>query len=77
MSVKKMIELYVKYELSEDTWNMMREMRYHDLISYDNWMKFYETCKDWVFSEDGDQIVDSYGKIYYFRDSQGYMVKVK
>lgn len=77
MSVKKMIELYVTYELSETTWDMLREMSYHQLISYDNWMKFFDTCKDWTFSEDGDQIVDSYGRIYYTRNADGYMVKVR
>ncbi len=76
MSVKKMIDLYVTYELSEETWDMMREMSYHGLISRDNWIKFYEKCHAWEFSEDGDNIIDcNTEKVIYTRDAEGYMVK--
>lgn len=76
MSVKKMIDLYVTYELSEETWDMMREMSYHGLISRDNWCKFYEKCHAWEFSEDGDQIIDcDTEKVIYIRNTEGYMVK--
>ncbi len=76
MSVKKMIELYVAYELSDDTWNMLREMSYHGLISRDNWNKFFDKCKSWTFTEDQQSIEDGNGKILYTRDEQGFMEKV-
>ena len=76
MSVKKMIELYVTYELSEETWNMMREMTYHGLISLDNWDKFYNRCKDWYMNDEMSAIVDGNGKVLYQRDDQGYLKKV-
>lgn len=76
MSVKKMIELYVTYELSEVTWDMMREMTFHGLISNDNWNKFFEICKDWHMNDELTAIVDSDDKVLYKRDEQGYLKKV-
>ena len=76
MSVKKMIELYVTYELSEETWNMMREMTFHGLISNDNWHKFLEICKDWRMDDEMAAIIDSNNKVFYKRDEQGYLKKV-
>ena len=76
MSVKKMIELYVTYELSNETWNMMREMTYHGLISRDNWDKFFNRCKDWCMNDELSAIVDGNGKVLYQRDGQGFLKKV-
>lgn len=75
MSVKKMVELYVTYELSEETWSMMYQMRCHGLISYENWVKFYEKCKAWHITDDGQSIEDENGKIIYTRDANGFLVK--
>lgn len=75
MSVKKMIELYVTYELDETTWTMLYQMTCHGLITRSNWEKFYETCADWQFSFDGNDIEDKDGKIIYTRDRNGFMVK--
>ena len=75
MSVKKMIDLYITHELSETTWDMMREMTYHGLISLDNWTKFYDKCKGWTFDEDEQNIIDWDGKVLYGRDAEGRMVK--
>lgn len=76
MSVKKMIELYITYELSNTTWDMMREMSYHGLISRDNWTKFFDICHDWCFDDDENAVVNCDGKILYRRDEQGYLRKV-
>lgn len=76
MSVKKMIDLYVFYNLSDDTWNMMYQMSLHGLISSENWKKFFEMCKGWTWSEDDDHIEDENGKVIYSRTVDGYMVKV-
>lgn len=76
MSVKKMVELYVTYEMSEDTWNMMREMTYHGLISNENWCKFFDTCKGWHKNDEDTAILDGDEKVIYLRDNQGYLKKV-
>ena len=77
MNVKSMIETYVKFELSEDTWNMFYQMANHDLISFETWNKFFMKCRGWVLSDDGDAIIDSDNNnmIVYKRDAFGYLVK--
>jgi hypothetical protein len=77
LSVKKMIDLYVSYELDETTWNMLYNMVNHGLISSENWEKFYTTCKGWSFEENGQTIEDENGKVIYRRNENGYLVKVK
>lgn len=76
MSVKKMVELYVSYDLNEDTWHMMWEMSVHGLISRDNWTKFFEKCKGWTMSEDGQTILDEREHVIYKRDVNGFLIKV-
>lgn len=75
MSVKAMIDLYLTYGLDEKTWDMLHEMACHDLISNDNWLEFYDICKDWTFSEDGSSIVDFQGKPLFYFNEDGYLVK--
>lgn len=77
MSVKSMIETYVNFELSEDTWNMFHQMAIHNLISYEIWNKFFLKCKGWVMSDDGDAVIDSDNNdmIVYKRDETGFLVK--
>ena len=58
MSVKKMIQLYIDYMISEETWKMLYSMKCHDLIGCDNWTKFYNTCKGWSLSDDGKVVID-------------------
>ena len=58
MSVKSMIETYVNFELSDETWNMFYEMANHHLISDETWNTFFMKCKSWVLSDDGDAIID-------------------
>lgn len=79
MSVKKMVETYVRFECSEETWNMMYMMQCHDLISYDNWTKFYNKCKGWYVTEDGTGIRDSENNdnLVYARDAEGFFTAVK
>lgn len=77
MTVKSMIETYVKFELSEDTWNMFLQMANHDLISCETWTEFFMKCKGWVLSNDGDAIIDfdNNDMIVYKRDDSGHLVK--
>lgn len=76
ISVDAMIDLYLNYGIEEDTWNMLHKMACHDLISRDNWIKFFETCKDWTWSEDGNSIIEgSTGKILYYYDENGNIKK--
>ena len=75
LSVKKMIDLYVSYELSEDTWDMLRNMSLHGLISSDNWRKFFDKCKDWSMDDDWQRIIDADGNTIYKRDKDGFLVK--
>ena len=73
MSVNTMIDLYVRYGLAEETWYMLRNMAMHNLISQDNWTKFYETCVSWECY--GDVILDDDGNVVYRIDEDGFWVK--
>lgn len=76
MSVNSMIETYVNFELSEDTWNMFYQMCNHNLISFETWMKFFKKCKSWCMSDNGDAIIDyDNNMIVYKRDEFGCLVK--
>ena len=77
MTVESMIETYVKFGLSEDTWNMFLQMATHDLISYGTWTKFFMKTKGWVLSYDGDTVIDFDNDvmIVYKRDNTGHLVK--
>ena len=77
MNVKSMIETYVNFELSEDTWNMFYQMAIHNLISLETWNEFFIKCIGWYMSDDGDAIIDSCNNnmIVYKRDDSGYLVK--
>lgn len=71
MSVKKMVELYVNYGLTSHTWDMLYSMMCHNLITYDNWLKFYNKCRDWYYNEDKSAIIDGDGKYVYIKDENG------
>lgn len=74
MSVKKMIDLYVRYGIDETTWNMLYEMTCHGLISGDNWVRFSNVCAGWCIN--GDTIMDGDGSIVYLLDKEGCWQKV-
>ena len=74
MSVKKMIDLYVRYGVDEETWKMLYEMTCHGLISHENWSKFADTCASWVC--EGNIIIDGDEKVIYTVDESGYWQKV-
>ena len=75
MSVKAMIDLYVRYGVEQETWTMLYSMHAHGLISLENWEKFYNTCKGW--ERDGNAIRDEDGIIIYRTDEDGYWHKVR
>ena len=77
ISLKSMIETYVNFELSQDTWDMFYKMAAHDLISSETWNKFFITCKGWGISDNGDSVIDSDNDdmIVYKRDELGFLVK--
>jgi len=74
MSVKEMKALYLRYDISSETWDMMYEMACHGLISSENWGKFFSQCKGLEFSEKDNSIVDEAGKVVYVYDEKGYLV---
>ena len=76
MTVKKMIELYVHYELDLDTYRMMWMMCNHGLISRANWNKFATICAGWHFDEDMMYILDETERAVYRRDVHGLMSKI-
>lgn len=77
MSVKAMIDLYIRYNLSEETWGMMYSMTCHGLISDDNWKKFFDTCKGWEFAgEDETEVIDENGKVIFRYDELGCLSRV-
>ena len=76
MSVKSMIETYVDFELSDETWKMFYEMYKHNLISDETWNKFFMKCKSWAMSDNGDSVIDyDTNMIVYKRDEFGFLVK--
>ena len=77
MSVKKMIETYVSYECSNETWIMFYQMRLHNLISSDNWDKFTSKCKGWYVDEDGIRDMEDDDKLVYVRDANGFLNPIK
>lgn len=80
ITVKSMIETYVNYGLEESTWEMFYNMRCHNLISNEDWNRFYETCKGWQYDEGiGHTIIDTARdcKVVYKMDEQGFYEKVK
>lgn len=77
MSVEAMVDMYLTYGVEEETWEMLYRMTNHGLISRENWTKFYETCKGWVVSEDGNSIIDTdTEKTIYEYNERGDLVKV-
>ena len=77
MSVEAMVDMYLTYGVEEETWEMLYRMTNHGLISRENWMKFYETCKGWAFSEEVNGIVDTdTEKTVYVYNEIGDLVKV-
>ena len=77
MSVKKMIETYVRYECSNETWIMFYQMRLHDLISDDNWDKFTRKCKGWYVDESGIRDSENNDELVYVRDARGFLNLIK
>ena len=77
MSVKRMVDLYLNYGLDNDTWSMLWEMANHGLISRENWIKFFEKCKDWEMDDDGNAVINGNGEVLYRYDGNGNLVKVK
>ena len=77
IGLRSMIETYVNFELSEDTWNMFYQMYMHNLIPFETWRQFFTKCRGWVLSDDGDAIIDSDNNdmIVYKRDEMGFLVK--
>lgn len=76
MSVKSMIETYVNFELSEETWEMFYQMANHNLISSETWNNFFMKCKSWTMSDNGDSVIDcDNNMIVYKRDESGFLVK--
>lgn len=77
MSVKRMIDLYLSYCLSDDTWNMLWQMCFHGLISYENWNKFSAECHSWTVDGELNAIIDGEtGKVVYLYDEMGDFHKV-
>ena len=76
MSVNKMVELYVFYELDETTWDMLYQMTCHGLIKRENWEKFYEKCHGWSLAFDRNGVEDGDGNIIYTRDRDGVLTKL-
>lgn len=80
MNVKYMIDTYVEYGLDCKTWEMFYNMRCHNLISDNDWMKFANTCSGWAYDDnDGLTIIDANDdcKVVYRADEQGFWIKVK
>lgn len=76
MSVKAMIDLYIRYNLCEETWDMMYNMTLHGLISNDNWVKFADTCKGWHFvGENGTEVADENERIIFRYDEIGCLAR--
>ena len=79
MSAESMIETYVRDSLDKTTWEMFYNMACHNLISYDDWIKFANVCGGWRFDNKGFNIIDTNDecKVIYNLDDRGKWIKVK
>lgn len=80
ITVKRMIETYVAYGLSEDTWKMFYNMYCHNLITNDDWNKFFNTCRGLQFDNDDNFTIidtDNNDIVVYEADEYGMFHKVK
>lgn len=79
ISVKSMIETYVRYGLDGTTWEMFYDMACHNLITQDAWIEFTNICSGWVFDDKGFNIIDTNDncKVIYNLNDKGDWVKVK
>lgn len=77
ISVEKMVELYLQYELDERTWDMLYEMSLHGLISVDAWHRFYAICAYWHLDSNGENCIGQYDEIVATRDADRNLVRVK
>lgn len=82
MSAKAMLDLYVSYGLSAETWEMLYEMVCHGLITSEAWAVFYDECADYVWADDEalfingqNVIINGEGKVIYYYDADGFMKK--
>lgn len=78
MSVKSMIETYVRYGLDDNTWGMLYNMACHNLISNYDWIKFANICRGWRYDDECLNIIDTNDecKVIYNLDDRGLWVKV-
>ena len=75
MTVKKMIELYVRYELDDKTYEMFWLMTCRGLITRNNWRKFSNICANWCLDDTQMEIIDGFGHTLYRRDRSGFFEK--
>ena len=76
LSVKKMTELYVNYDLSDETWHMLRNMALHGILPWEWSGQISDKRKDWSMDADGLMFIAGIGNAFYRRDVQGVMGKV-
>ena len=78
MTAKAMEELYIHYELSDKTWEMLYEMVCHGLIDSETWTKFFNKCKGYTFADDEEtMVIDDYENqnVIYTRNAEGCLVR--
>lgn len=80
MTLKKMVALYLDYEISDDTYEMFRQMALHGLIKQDMWDRFWRLVKSWAWVDDieyviGDVHPDGSYTVIARRNADGRMVR--
>ena len=76
ISAKRMEEVYVRYSLDSEVWDMFYRMACTELISMETWRKFYEKCGDYVHDESGNVVDAIDGFMVYRKTEDGFLVKV-
>lgn len=63
LNLKNMKEALINYSgiksEFDKIWDTFWQMATMDFISRETWLKFYEECKGWYITDDGDEVRDS------------------
>lgn len=60
LNLKNMKKIYFQSNADEDVWNTFYKMCSMGFISMEVWNKFFEACKDWVWDEDKNAVIEMF-----------------
>ena len=60
LNLKNMKKRYFQSNADENVWNAFYKMYAMGFISMEVWNKFFEACKDWVWDEDKNAVIEMF-----------------